>query len=302
MRAPAKEEFAMTSKIQIHLLLLAVAFFGATACQKESSVATQGTVKANQAYLNHFGEPPVPEKGECFARVGFYPLKGSTGKVTAMPFFLFNKDDQLSLLMERLAGNEAGYLSRSQLFNPFPPESSIRLVSQEGETVDLDVSVKESPSAESVAAMAASLTETATQFEGIEKVRIAINGAPLSEMPEGGFAHDAGRIEPPGPPTLLLVIGAWEKGAQDPEEILVDFDRPVEIESFSLLDGAGQEIKGDYFTSAFDMAVVIHPENPSAIREGMTLRAEWRVVDRLGRKGEGAGDFTLERHDHAEGF
>ncbi|MGK2945417.1 MAG: hypothetical protein ACSLFC_11830 [Desulfuromonadales bacterium] len=43
-------------------------------------------------------------------------------------------------------------------------------------------------------------------------------------------------------------------------------------------------------------------EDPSALREGMTLRAEWRVVDRLGRKGEGQGNFTLERHDHAEGF
>lgn len=292
----------MTTKIRILLLLLAVAFFGATACQKESSVATQGTIKANQAYLNHFGEPPVPEKGECFARVGFYPLKGSTGKVAAMPFFLFRQEDQLPLLLERLVGNEAGYLSRSQLFNPFPPGSSVRLVSQAGGTVDLDISLKESPSAESVAAMAASLTETATQFEGIERVRIAINGASLSGMPEGGFAHDAGRIEPPGPPTLLLVVGAWEKDAQDPEEILADFDRPVKIESFSLMDDSGQKIRGDYFTSAFDMAVVIHPENPSAIRKGMTLRAEWRVVDRLGRKGEGAGNFTLERHDHAEGF
>jgi len=292
----------MTTKIQILLLLLAVAFFGATACQKESSVATHGTVKANQAYLNHFGEPPVPEKGQCFARVGFYPLKGSTGKVAAMPFFLFRQEDQLTLLLERLAGNEAGYLSRSQLFNPFPPGSSVRLVSQTGGTVDLDISLKESPSTVSVAAMAASMTETATQFEGIERVRIAINGASLSGMPEDGFAHDAGRIEPPGLPTLLLVVGAWEKGAQDPEEILSDFDRPVKIESFSLMDASGQKIRGDYFTSAFDMAVVIHPENPSAIRKGMTLRAEWRVVDRLGRKGEGAGNFTLGRHDHAEGF
>lgn len=290
----------MTSKIWIHLLLLAVAFFGATACQKESSVATQGTVKANQAYLNHFGEPPVPEKGECFARVGFYPVKGSTGKVAAMPFFLFRKEGQLSLLLERLVGNETSLLSRSQLFNPFPPGSSVRLVSQEGGAVDLDISLKESPSAESVAAMAASLTETATQFEEIERVRIAINGVPLSDMPEGGFAHDAGRVEPPGPPTLLLVVGAWEKGEQDPEEVLADFDRPVKIESFNLKDVSGQEIKGDYFTSVFDMAVVIHPENLSAIQEGMTLRAEWRVVDRLGRKGEGTGDFTLVRHDHAE--
>lgn len=123
-------------------------------------------------------------------------------------------------------------------------------------------------------------------------------GNPNRASAKGKF----GTIEPPGPPPLLLVVGAWEKGAQDPEEILADFDRSVKIESFSLMDASGQKIQGDYFTSAFDMAVGIHPESPSAIREGIRLCAEWRVVDRLGRIGEGSGNFTLGRHDHAEGF
>ncbi len=292
----------MTPKIWLYMVLLAAAVFGLSACQKESSAGPQGTAKANEAYLTHFGEPPVPERGECFARVGFYPLEGSPGKLGAIPFFLFREQDQLPLLLERLVGNEAGYLSRSRLFNPFPPGSTVRLLSQAGDTVDLELSLKQAPQPEMLEAMAAALTETAIQFEGIEKVRIMVDGAPLPGMPESGYAHDARRIEPPGPPTLLLVVGAWDEGAQDPDEILADFDRPVNVENFSLKDASGQKIQGDYFTSAFDMAVVIHPEKPATIREGMSLRAEWQVVDRLGRKGSGSGEFTLRRHDHAEGF
>jgi len=292
----------MSSKIWLQMVFLAIVVLGLIACQKESSNAPQGTAKASQAYLKHFGEPPVPKLGECFARVGFYPLGDVSGKLTAIPFFLFREEDQLEPLLERLVDNEADYFSHSQLFNPFPPGSKVRLMSQEGDTVELELSFLRSPPPEMVDAMSAALTETSTQFEGVEKVRIRVDGAPLPGMPAAGYTHDARRIEPPGPPTLLLVVGTWDKGAQDPEEILADFDRPITVESFSLKDSSGQKIQGDYFTSAFDMAVVIHPETPASIREGMSLRAEWQVVDRLGRKGSGSGEFDLHRYDHHEGF
>lgn len=293
----------MNKIVSLCLLLLAVLVFGPTACKKEeSSTVPAGTVKASEAYLTHFGEPPVPDKGQCFARVGFYPLSGSTGKVAAMPFFLFKETDQMGMLLERLVTTKPAYLEQSVLRNPFPPGSSVRIAFQSGGRLDLELSTTASSSPQDLSAMAAALTETAVQFDDVETVRIFRDGAPLPGMPEGGFAHDAERIEPPAPPTLLLVVGAWEKGERNPEEILADFDRPVKIDSFSLRNAAGQEIKGDYFTSAFDMAVVIRPESPSAIEEGMSLQAEWVVVDRMGRRGEGAGTFTLERHEHADGF
>lgn len=285
-----------------HMTLLAFVVFGLAACKQESSNVAQGVAKASQTYSNYFGEPPAPKQGECFARVGFYPLKNRSGKLTAVPFFLFREENQLELLLERLVGNDPDYFSHSQLFTPFPPGSKVRLVSQQGEAVVLELSFQQTPRPDLVKAMVAALTESATQFEGLKKVRILIDGAPLPDMPADGYSHVPRRIEFPGPPTLLLVVGAWEKDAANPEEILADFDRPVTVESFSLKDSSGQKVEGDYFTSAFDMAVIVHPENSASIREGMSLRAEWQVVDRLGRKGRGSGEFTLLRHDHADGF
>jgi hypothetical protein len=98
---------------------------------------------------------------------------------------------------------------------------------------------------------------------------------------------------------LLSVIGTWERGAEAPEEILIGFDRSVTVETFRLLDGSRQPVKGEYYRSVFDMAVVIHPESPHDFTEGMILHAEWEVVDPLGRRGKGAGDFVLVRQDHA---
>jgi hypothetical protein len=290
----------MNTRLFFRLFFLTVAVLSAAACQNEPTAAG-GKVKASEAYLTHFGGPPVPEKGQCYARVGFYPLKEAPEKVGAVPLFLFEEKNQLQLLLERLVSAEIDFPARSPLFNPFPPGSSVRLASRAGDTAEVELILKGSSKPENLSAMAAALTETVVQFEDIEQVRIVVNGTPLEEMPANGFAHDAGRIAPPGPPALLLTVGTWEDGALDPKEILADFDRPVTIESFTLTDASGQKIKGDYFTSAFDMAVVIHPDNPSSLKEGMALRAEWQVVDRLGRKGEGTGNFTLGRHDHDEG-
>jgi hypothetical protein len=47
------------------------------------------------------------------------------------------------------------------------------------------------------------------------------------------------------------------------------------------------------------MAVVIHPEDPSLFREGVTLSAEWEVVDGLGRHGQAEGVFRLQRNEHS---
>ncbi len=72
----------------------------------------------------------------------------------------------------------------------------------------------------------------------------------------------------------------------------------MKIESFTLEDAEGRKIRGDYFQSVFNMSVIIHPENAGRIREGMALRARWEVVDDLGRKGSGSGEFKLQRHEH----
>lgn len=278
------------------VLLLAPLLAG---CEKKSPPVSAGTVKASPAYVEYFGQPPTPESGTCFARVGFFPLQSDPGKVRPVPFFLFREDGQLQLVLDRLVSGEMRFPEKSDLFNPFPAGTRVQARSLEEGVTELALSLgSPSSAAPNIEAMAASLTETAVQFDNIEKVQILLDGAPLAGMPAGGFRHETLRIVTPSSPQLLLISGNWEHGAEDPEEVLVNFDRPVIIGSFRLRDATGEEIKGKFYQSAFGMAVVIHPENPSAFREGVSLWAGWEVTDMLGRQGRGEGSFSLLRHEH----
>lgn len=278
-------------------LLLAAALLAG--CEKKAPPAPAGTVKASPAYVKYFGQPPTPESGTCFARVGFFPLRSDPGKVRPVPFFLFREEGQLQLVLDRLVGGEVTFPEKSDLFSPFPAGTRIQVRSLEEGVTELALSLG-SPSsvAPNIEAMAASLTETAVQFDEVGKIQILLDGAPLAGMPAGGFRHEALRVATPDSPQLLMVGGNWEHGDEDPEEILANFDRPVTIGNFRLRDAAGQEVKGKFYQSAFNMAVVIHPENPSPFREGISLWAEWEVTDALGRQGRGEGSFRLRRHEH----
>jgi hypothetical protein len=289
----------MHEKILFYATFLLIIGLTATGCENRSRTVETGSVKANPAFLQHFGQPPTPERGTCFARVGFFPSTTDPGKVRAVPYFLFRESGQLEQILHRMVSEQDIFLPASGMATPFPPGTEVSLSSVQAGLVELNLLTPEDGIAElDPEAAALALTETAVQFEEIERVRILLNGDPLPGMPADGFRHQPDRIAPVGPPVLLTVIGTWEEGGKAPEEILIGFDRPVTVETFQLLDGSGQQVKGEYYRSVFDMAVVIHPENPHDFTDGMTLRAEWDVTDTLGRKGKGAGDFTLIRHDH----
>lgn len=272
----------------------------AVACQQQQPAeASPGSIRGNQAYIDAFGQPPVPSRGSCFARVGYYPLRSTPQQLRAVPFFLFNVDTELPLLFERLVNNPLGLPADGPMLNPFPQGTGIQ-VKVQGDLLELALQLPKTPSAAEQAQMAASLVETAGQYTEIKQVRLLLNGGPWPGMPAAGFVPDRARIADPGPPQLLLVIGSWEAGAAGPEEILADFDRPVTVERFSLSDAASHQLTGDYFTGAFDMAVVLHPEHPEALHQGMTLRASWQVSDKLGRSASGEREFMLLRQDHGE--
>jgi len=281
------------------MVMLAVGVLLTTACRQQTTEpqAPPAGVKANPAYTSNFGSAPVSDEGTCFARVGYYPLREQAGKLQAVPFFLFNEQTELTLLLQRLVDNPADYLERGALNNPFPPGSTLQVGSR-GATLELALSVPGSPSSDQLAEMAASLTETATQYPDVQRVRLQFNGSSWPGMPEEGFRSDPTRIVPPGEPQLLLVVGSWEPGAAGPDEILADFDRPVTVDSFRLSDAQGRKVDGEYFTGAFDMAVVIHPKEPASFSEGMPLQVAWEVTDNLGRSGRGEGRYMLQRHDH----
>jgi hypothetical protein len=268
-------------------------------CEKKSPTIPAGSVKANPAYVEYFGQPPTPASGTCFARVGFFPLRSDPEKVSPVPFFLFREEGQLQLVLDRLVSGEMAFPAESALFNPFPAGTRVQVRSLGEGVTELTLSLDgTSTAAPDFAAMAAALTETAVQFDEVQRVRILVVGAPMAGMPPDGFGHEPQRIASLDSPNLLMVIGNWEHGAEDLEEILANFDRPVTIGSFRLRDASGQEVKGKYYQSAFDMAVVIHPENPSAFREGIAFSAEWDVADALGRHGKGEAVFRLQRHEH----
>jgi hypothetical protein len=94
------------------------------------------------------------------------------------------------------------------------------------------------------------------------------------------------------------MAGAWEKGQDEPEEVLVEFDRPVKVNSFELYHLDGQKVEGEYFKSIFQMAVVVHPKLPELFQEGTSLRAEWNVVDELGRANSGVDTMPLKKLIH----
>jgi len=58
-------------------LLLAVTLLAG--CEKKAPPVPAGTAKASPAYVEYFGQPPIPESGTCFARVGFLPLRSDPG-------------------------------------------------------------------------------------------------------------------------------------------------------------------------------------------------------------------------------
>lgn len=282
---------------RICLLLSLIVLSMSSACQKQSTEPVPGRVDANQAYLDAFGEPPVPARGVAFARVGYYPLRSVPEQVSAVPLFLFSRSNELSLLLDRLVDNPLPFPEAGPLYNPFPAGSSLR-VGPVAETLELDLFLPQ-PAPE-LAAMAATLIETAGQFSAIHRVRLRLNGALWPEMPAAGFVPDPVRIVAPGPPQLLLVIGSWEPGAREPDEILVEFDRPISIDRFVIEDQSGNALEGEYFTSVFNMAVVLHPRQPSRFHEGMALRVSWQVTDQLGRQGTGTNSMPLRRTDHGE--
>lgn len=263
--------------------------------------APGGTVHANEAYERYFGKPPESGEGTCFARVGFFPLTADPDRVRPVPLFIFRPEGQLTHLLEALAAVARELPPHSGLRNPFPPGSSVRMTARTGESVTVDLAGPGvEPNSPAFHGLAASVVETALQFEDIERVVITVAGEPAPESPPEGFGRNPERIAPVGPPLPLMVVGDWESGGEDPVEIRISFDRPVDVHAIRLLDAEGREIPGEYFGTGFDMIVAFHPAAPQALREGVTVRAAWQVSDRLGREGRGEQDFVLERHDLPE--
>ena len=120
----------------------------------------------------------------------------------------------------------------------------------------------------------------------------------FSGMPVEGYSPKMKDIADVGPPDLIMIAGMWGSGSGNLEEILVEFDRPVQVNSLRLHDEQDGKVGGDYFVSIFRMAVVVRPENPGGYREGEVLRVEWDVVNDLSRSSIGTNRLPIRRFEH----
>jgi hypothetical protein len=282
-------------------LILAFCVFSLYACQQEDpapAAQPTGVVTASQAYLDNFGEPPQGKAGEAFARVGYLPVRNSPEKVRAFPLFLFSKDRELPQIISRLTGDELVLPEASGFHNPFPDDLQVTSASAEKGVQTLSLMTQQSWPVDDIASAGLALAATTLQFEQTSKVVIMLNGQPLPQMPADGYVHDPGILANVEPPSLVLMAGMWEQGTENLDELLIEFDRPVKVNNFKLYDSYEKSVEGEYFTSIFQMAVVVLPEDKTLYGEGDVLRAEWEVVDFMGRANSGSSSMPLHRYEH----
>jgi len=292
----------MPFRINLSILIVLIVVFLFVGCQKEEPSPTEskssGLVVANQAYLESFGSPPQGKSGEAFARVGYLPIRESPAMVRPFPLFLFSDKAELAQILNRLVSDDLQFPKESGFFKPFPDDFTLGSISSEDDTVTLNLTTQQSwPDSEmEVAGLA--LAQTVFQFDQVKRVVMMLNGLPFPQMPDGGYLPAPGKIHAVGPPELALIAGTWEQGSDKLDELLVEFDRPITVNNFKLYDNSGKAVEGEYFTSIFQMAVVVLPDDPTLYTEATMLRAEWNVVDGLGRSNSGTTTMPLRRFEH----
>lgn len=278
------------------LLFILLSFIG---CQQEQEkIGDAGVVDANTAYVNNFGAPPYETKGRAFARVGFLPLRSNPNQVRAIPLFLFTDQNQLGHILKKLTSGELILPAESDLYDPFANNIEVTIRSLEEGLLVLDLTSTKTWSTIDMQPVVKALTETAVQFPDVTYVRLLLSGRPMANMPVEGFVHNPGYVAKVAKPVLVDIVGTWHEGEETLEEISVQFDRPVTINRFALYDHTGKKIAGQYFTSVMQMAVVVHPENPTLFREGSFMQAEWDLVDALGRTNKGTSRLPLKHIEH----
>lgn len=282
----------------IKVVLIFLPIFALGCQQEEVQKESTGIVEATPSYQESFGVPPQGKAGRAYAIVGYLPVKGIPDKLGPLPVFLFTEENHLGKALTKLVSGDLVTSQKQIYYNPFPADLKIANKPEDRGVLTIDLLTKENWEASHQRAGIMALKETALQFSSVQKVRVNLNGSEVQGMPQAGYQKNKDLIMEVPPPMLILMAGAWEKGHSEPEEILAEFDRPVKVEEFKLYHLDGQEVQGQYYMSIFQMAVVIHPESPSLFREGTTLRAEWSVVDKLGRKNSGIDSMQLFKYEH----
>jgi Sporulation and spore germination len=269
------------------------------ACKKKEPPPSgqPARVSATKAYENYFGPAPTTDKGTCFAFVIYFPSAKEPGKVVPFPFFTFDQGSMEKVAVERLLGGMGVPAYRDEIAQPFAPGARLLVLEQIDGLKKVDLSGGFLVPGADRDGMLHALVMTLTQFEEVRGVRLLQEGKDLDyatgpQKPEGAW------VLAPGPPRVLGVMAAKHAGEKEIEDVSVNFDRPVNIEKIALTSKDGKPFAGDIYQSVFDMAAVLKTKEPSVFKDGMPVKVNWRVVDKVGRAGEGEGMFPLEVKEH----
>lgn len=280
-------------RLSITALLAAV--LALTACEPEQEPMPEDRqVTATPAYRTYFGDPPTVKEGTCFAMVGFLPVNAEPEALRPVPLFVFEEAAQLRAVVGRVVSFDPEIAARMDLEAPFP--SGTRLASLE-RTEDLVTVDLELPADAPVIGprMLAALTHSVAQFPGVDRLRLLSGGEPVAGLPAEGARPDPGWLRKPASPRLLA-LRRDARVAGGKLQLAVLFDRPVNVERVVLRDD-GRELAGDWYRAVFDMAAVLEKDGP-APAVGAELEVDWKVVDRLGREGQGQEILALEPAEH----
>jgi len=289
----------------------------AAACTKDDTVSRTKPVRisATKAFEKYFGLPPLSDKGSCYAFVIYFPSAADPGKVIPFPFFTFDAQTVLKVAVERLMGGMEVGTYKGEFMRPFPTGTHLLGLSEKGGTVIIDFSkevLKGSADAKTEEALLDALALTVAQFDGVKGIRVrvegreqgVVEGKEVSEFfGNGGLRRqplpvDESAVREPGPPRLLSVTAVRDKGAIEVEDVSAYFDRPIKITELQMTDVNGKVLEGGLFQSVFDMAAVLKPKNREGFSERMPIKVRWKVIDNLGRRGEGEETRLLEIKEH----
>lgn len=268
-------------------------------CRKEQASApvAEAKVTATDAYLTHFGPVPTVQEGSAYAMVGYLPKADNPEQLVPLPLYLFSESNRMKMLIERLLTVDSEATERIGASNPFPPGIILNTLIQDGDQLNVDLIgdldlVKDLPRMRTIQAV---LGHSLLQYPGVKRLRLTVNG----ELPQGfaaeGIVPDPGVVASAGEPKLIGVVGVWESGASQPQEVSIFFDRPLNVNRLEINEHGGDPVEGEQFRSVFDMAVVVVPKHPERLSEGLPMTVKFDVVDKVGRSAQGEKTLPLVR-------
>ncbi|GFO66465.1 hypothetical protein GMLC_00440 [Geomonas limicola] len=291
-------------RFQVIVVIALLALSGLPGCRRSEPppAAKPARVSATGAFERAFGPAPTTDKGTCFAFIIYFPSVKNPGKMTPFPFFSFDEASLKKVALQRMIGgiDEASY--RGEFLHLFPSGSRLLSLSEEKGVVTVNFSKEVGqlaldPTRSEL--LQSSVALTLGQFPGVSRVRILSEGKDL--LPELALKDQPTTpVAEPGAPRLLGVVAMKESAKEPIKEVDALFDRPVEIKEFQFSSDDGKVIAGDVFHTMFDMAAVLKPKDPEALKNLTSLRVRYRVVDKLGRPASGEGSVALTVRLHQD--